>query len=133
VRHFTRAEGVELSPEFPDFLYAELKKELQKSKVFQEIASEDEVVDAADAERSLSVEGILLEYKKGSPVKEIIIGYGAGLRSLRAHITVRRRSNHESLVDQELKVRASSRLNDKALAQFLAHKIAGAIKHELGH
>ena len=33
VRHFTLAEGVELSPQFPDFLYAQLRQDFQKSGV----------------------------------------------------------------------------------------------------
>ncbi|MGH8245932.1 MAG: hypothetical protein ACREUU_05815, partial [Gammaproteobacteria bacterium] len=37
VKHFSHGEGVELSPEFPDFLYAQLKKELQKTGLFEQI------------------------------------------------------------------------------------------------
>ncbi len=33
-KHFARAEGVELSPEFADYLYAELRAELTKAKLF---------------------------------------------------------------------------------------------------
>ena len=32
VKHFSQVEGVELSPQFADFLYAELKTELKKSR-----------------------------------------------------------------------------------------------------
>ena len=131
-KHFPRAEGVELSPEFPDFLYAELKTELQKSGLFEQIVGEGEVVEEADAPRSVVVEGNILEYKKGSVVKESLIGFGAGMRSLRAQILVRRRSNNESLLDKEMKVRASSKWDEKTLARFLAKKIAGEMKSHLG-
>ncbi len=129
VKHFTQAEGVELSPQFRDFLFAELKDELKKAGLTEQIIGEDEVVEAADAPQSVIVEGNLLEYKKGSAVKESLIGFGAGMRSLRAQITVRRRSDHQALLDQELKVRASSKWTEQVLAKFLAKKITGEIKH----
>ncbi len=131
VKHFTLAEGVELSPEFPDFLYAELKEELKKSGLYEQITGEDEVVEAADAPKSLAVDGRLLEYKKGSVVKESLIGLGAGMRSLRAQITVRRRSDNQAVVDKELKVRATSKWDEKLLARFLAKKISDEIKHNV--
>lgn len=130
-KHFSRAEGVELPPEFPDFLYAELKNELQKSGLFEQVVGEGEVVEAADAERSVVLEGNLLEYKKGSVVKESLIGFGAGLRSLRAQIVVHRRSNNEPLIDKELKVSASSKWDPKHLARFLAKKITDEVKRDL--
>ena len=133
VKHFTLAEGVELSPEFPDFLYAELKDELKKSGLYEQIASEDEVVEPGDAPKSLAVDGRLLEYKKGSVVKESLIGFGAGMRSLRAQITVRRRNDNEAVLDKELKVRASSKWDEKILAKFLAKKISGELKNNLAH
>ncbi len=133
VKHFTLAEGVELSPEFPDFLYAELKDELKKSGLYEEITGEGEVVEANDAPKSLVVEGRMLEYKKGSVVKESLIGFGAGMRSLRAQITVRRRSDNEVVLDKELKVRASSKWDEKVLAKFLAKKVSGELKGSLAH
>lgn len=132
VKHFTLAEGVELSPEFPDFLYAALKEELKKSGLYEQIAGEDEVVEAADAPKSLVVEGRLLEFKKGSVVKESLIGWGAGLRSVRAQITVRRRSDNQAVLEKELKVRATSKWDEKLLAKFLAKNIAGELKKDLG-
>ena len=36
-RHFTRSEGVELSPGFPDYLYATLTAVLKHKKLFQEV------------------------------------------------------------------------------------------------
>ena len=45
-KHFTKAEGVELSPEFTDYLYAELRAELTKAKIFGQVVGEGEVVDA---------------------------------------------------------------------------------------
>ncbi|HEY6248819.1 MAG TPA: DUF4410 domain-containing protein [Candidatus Angelobacter sp.] len=131
VKHFTQVEGVELSPQFADFLYAELKTELKKSGMFEEILTEDEVVDPADAERSLVVDGSVLEYKKGSVAKEVIIGFGAGRRSLRAQLSVQRRSNQGSLLQKELKVRTSSRVDEKLLARQLAKSIVREMKDQL--
>src|SRR5438045_6522499 len=77
VKHFPNAEGVELPPEFSDYLYAELRATLQKKKLAEQFLGEDEVVDAADAPKSAVLEGSVLEYKKGSVVKESLIGFGA--------------------------------------------------------
>src|SRR5437879_9106864 len=52
-KHFERAEGVELSPEFTDYLYAELRAELTKAKLFGQVLGEGEVVDAADQAEQL--------------------------------------------------------------------------------
>src|SRR5438270_2148895 len=82
-RHFPRAEGVELSPAFSDYLYAELRAELIKAKLFGQVVGEDEVVDQADAPQSLLIVGTIMEYKKGSVVKDALIGFGAGMRSLK--------------------------------------------------
>ena len=130
-KHFNRSEGVEVSPEFSDLLYAELKQELKKAKLFQDIVGEGEVVDAADAPNSVSIDGNLLEYKKGSVVKAALIGFGSGLRSLRAQITVKRMSDQQALYDKELKVKADPRWNEKVLAKFLANKIAKELKSNL--
>src|SRR5215472_11372447 len=81
IKHFPNSEGVELPPEFSDYLYAELRSTLQKKKLAEQFVGEDEVVDAADASSSVILEGSVLEYKKGSVVKESLIGFGAGARS----------------------------------------------------
>jgi hypothetical protein len=129
VKHFPNAEGVELPPEFSDYLYAELRSTLEKKKLAEQFVGEDEVVDAADAPKSVILEGSVLEYKKGSVVKESLIGFGAGARSLRAHVKLTRRSNKEVIVDKEIKVRALARWDPKTLAKFLANSIAGELKH----
>jgi len=131
IKHFPNAEGVELPPEFSDFLYAELKNELQKSSLFEELVGEGEVVETADAPRSMVLDGSVLEYKKGSVVKEQLIGFGAGMRSLRAQIKVVRRSDNQVMLEKELKTRASSSWDPKHLARFLAKAITGELKHNL--
>ncbi len=128
VKHFALAEGVELPSEFRDYLYAELRANLQKKKVTEELVGEDEVVDAADAPNSAILEGSVMEYKRGSAIKESLIGFGAGMRSLTAHVKLVRRSNNEVIIDKDLKVRASSRLDPKALAKFLAGAITREVK-----
>ena len=129
VKHFPSAEGVELPPDFGDLLYAELKAALQKKGIAEQLVGEDEVVDATDAPKSALLEGSVLEYKKGSVVKESLIGFGAGARSLTAHVKLIRRSNNEAIIDKDLKVRALARWDPKTLAKFLANSIAGDLKH----
>ena len=87
------------------------------------------MVDATDAPKSAILEGSVLEYKKGSVVKESLIGFGAGARSLTAHVKLTRRSNNEAIIDRDLKVRALARWDPKTLAKFLANSIAGDLKH----
>jgi len=131
IKHFPFAEGVELPPEFSDFLYAALKKELQKTGLFEQIVGEGEVVEAADAPQSLVLEGSILEYKKGSVAKQVIIGFGAGSRSLVSQLQVRRRSDNSSLLEKQLKVRCPATWSPESLARFLAHEIAHEMKHQL--
>ena len=128
VKHFPNAEGVELPPEFSDFLYAELRADLQKKKVAEQLLGEGEVVDPGDAAQSVILEGNILEYKKGSVVKEGLTRGFAGGRSLTAHIRVVRRSNNEAIIDKDLKVKAMARMDSKMLANFLAGHITKELR-----
>lgn len=130
VKHFSQVEGVELPPEFSDFLYAELRATLQKKNVTEQVVGEDEVVEPADAANSMILEGSVLEYKKGSVVKEKLIGFGVGARSLTAHLKLVRRSNHAAIIDKDLKVKAPAQLDPRHLARFLASEITRELKHE---
>jgi hypothetical protein len=130
VRHFSQAEGVELPPEFSDFLYAEIRADLQKKKLADQLPGENEVVDPADAAQSVILEGSVLEYKKGSVVKESLIGFGMGMRSLSTHVKLTRRSDNKALIDKDVKVRASSKLDPKHLAKYLAGEITGELTHQ---
>lgn len=130
-KHFARAEGVELSPEFADYLYAELRAELTKAKLFGQVIGEGEVVDAADAPGSILIEGNITEYKKGSAVKDRLIGFGAGWRSLKLDTTVKRRSDQSIMVSPQIHVRSSPRWKDKVLAKEAAHQIVKELKEAL--
>jgi hypothetical protein len=131
VRHFSRVEGVEIAPEFPDFLYTAVREELEKSGLFKEMTGENEVVDPADAPQSFILDGTILEYGKGSVAKAVIIGFGTGRRSLRVKMTVHRRSDNQTVLDQELKVRSPVQWKPQVLARAVAKKIAGEIKKNL--
>lgn len=130
-KHFTKAEGVELSPEFADYLYAELRAELTKAKLFGQVIGEGEVVDAADAPASIIIDGNITEYKKGSAVKDALIGFTAGWRSLKVDTTIKRRSNQTVIVSPQIHVRASPRWKDKVLAKEAAHQIVKDLKQAL--
>jgi hypothetical protein len=131
VKRFVHSEGVELSPEFPDFLYAQLRKELQKTRLFQEIVGEGETVAAADAERSLVLTGSVLEYKKGSVAKQVLVGFGSGRRAMKTHVTLTHRNTKDALLDKDLVVKTPSTRDQKLLANFMAKKIANQIKNAL--
>ena len=130
-KHFTLAEGVELTPEFTDYLYAELRSELQKSKLFAEILGEGEVLEEADAAASIVVDGSVSRFDKGSRVKEGLIGLGVGRRSLTCQARIMRRSNSEVLATINKQVRASTRWDEKELARNAAKQLVGEIKKAL--
>jgi hypothetical protein len=130
-KHFPRAEGVELSPAFSDYLYAELRAELTKAKLFGQVMGEDEVVDAADAPKSLVIVGTITEYKKGSVVKDALIGFGAGMRSLKVDANVARRSDQQNLAAIHVHVKVSPRWDEKVMARFAAKNIVKQLKDAL--
>lgn len=130
-KHFPRAEGVELSPAFSDYLYAELRAELTKAKLFGQVIGEDEVVDAADAPKSLVIVGTITEFKKGSVVKDALIGFGAGMRSLKVDANASRRSDQQNLTAIHVHVKVSPRWNEKVMARFAAKDIVKQLKDSL--
>jgi len=132
-KHFERAEGVELTPEFSDYLYAELRTQLGKTKIFGQVIGEGEVVETEDAPGSVVVTGTLTEYKKGNVAAAAIIGFGAGLRSLKLQVNLVRRSDQKSLGSLAVKVKADPRWNEKFLAVEAAKQIAKEIKNSLEH
>src|SRR5215510_260734 len=127
-KHFTRTEGVELAPDFADYLYAELRAELTKAKIFGQVIGEGEVVDAADAPSSIIIDGNITEYKKGSVTKDVLIGFTAGWRSMKVDTTIKRRSDQGVIVSPQIHVRASPRWKDKVLAKEAAHQIVNELK-----
>lgn len=132
-KHFDRAEGVELTPEFSDYLYAELRTQLQKTKIFAQVIGEGEVVDDADAPNSVVVSGTLTEYKKGNVAAAVLVGFGAGLRSLKLTVNVVRRNDQKNLGTLAVKVRADPRWNERILAVEAAKQIAKEVKNSLEH
>ena len=129
-KHFTGEEGVELSPAFYDYFYAELRSELTKSKLVSEVIGEGEAVDDADADKSVVITGTVTEYKKGSAVKSALIGFGAGLRSLKMDADVVRRSDKQNLSLFHVHVKVDPRWNEKTMAKFAAQQIARDMKKE---
>lgn len=132
-KHFARAEGVELSPEFSDYLYAELRSDLGKTKLFSQVIGEGEVVDDADAPASVVVEGTLTEYKKGNIAKAALVGFGVGMRSLRLEATIYRRSDHKVLATRNERDRIPPQWDEKIMARNAAKHLTNSIKDSLKH
>jgi hypothetical protein len=130
-KHFTRLEGVELSPAFSDYLYAELRNELGKTKLFAQVVGEGEAVEDADAANSVVIEGVITEYKKGNRAADAIIGFGAGARSLKIDVNLTRRSDHQSLGAIKSHVKISPRWNEQVMAKAAAHQIANEVRKGL--
>jgi hypothetical protein len=130
-KHFTPAEGVELSPAFVDYFYAELRNELTKAKLVKEVIGEGEAVEDADAAKSLVISGAVTEYKKGSVVKSALIGFGAGFRSLKMDADVVRRSDKQNLCVIHVHVKIDPRWNEKVMAKGAAHEMVKEMKKAL--
>jgi hypothetical protein len=125
-KHFT-----ELSPAFADYFYAELRNELAKAKLVKEVIGEGEAVEDADAPKSLVISGTVTEYKKGSVVKSSLIGFGAGLRSLKMDADVVRRNDKQNLCVIHVHVKIDPRWNEKVMAKGAAHEMVKEIKKAL--
>lgn len=130
-KHFTTAEGVELSPAFVDYFYAELRSELTKAKLVKEVIGEGETVDDADAPQSLVISGTITEFKKGSVVKSALIGFGAGFKSLKMDADVVRRNDKQNLCVLHVHVKIDPRWNEKVMAKGAAHEIVKEMKKAL--
>src|ERR1700746_1787613 len=130
-RHFTSAEGVELSPAFVDYFYAELRNELAKGKFVKEVVGEGETVDDVDATNSLIVTGTITEYKKGNVVKSALVGFGAGFKSIKMDADVVRRSDKQNLCTLQVHVKVDPRWNEKVMAKGAAHEIVREMKKAL--
>lgn len=130
-KHFTQAEGVELSPAFADYFYAELRAELKKAKMADDVIGEGEAADDADASKSAVIVGTITEYKKGSVVKSALIGFTAGWQSLRMDADVQRRSDKQSLCTLHIHTRIDPRWNEKIMAKAAAHEVIKGMRNEL--
>lgn len=130
-KHFKEAEGVELSPAFADYFYAELRNELTKAKLASEVIGEGEAVDDADAAKSAVITGTITEYKKGSEVKSALIGFGAGMRSLKMDADVVRRSDNQNLCVLHVHVKIQPRWDEKIMAKTAAKQMVNEMKKAL--
>jgi hypothetical protein len=129
-KHFTQAEGVELDPTFGDYFYAELRQELKKQKLADEVIGEGETVDDADVPQSIVISGTITEYNKGSVVKSAIIGFGVGSRSLKMDANLQKRSDNQNLAVMHVHVRVDPRWKPAVMAKFAAHQLVKEIKDE---
>ena len=130
-KHFAQAEGVELSPAFGDYFYAELRAELQKANLASEVIGEGETVEDADAPKSALIVGTITEYKKGSVVKSALIGFGAGWQSLKMDADVQRRSDKQVLCTVHVHTKIDPRWNEKTMAKMAAKQAVKEMKNEL--
>ena len=130
-KHFTTAEGVELTPAFVDYFYAELRSELTKAKLANEVVGEGEAVEDADAPKSLVISGTITEYKKGNVVKSALIGFGTGMRSLKMDADVARRSDKQNLCVLHVHVKIDPRWNEKIMAKGAARQMVKEMKKAL--
>jgi hypothetical protein len=130
-KRFATAEGVELSPAFVDYFYAELRAELTKAKLVSEVIGEGEAVDDAEAPKSLVISGTITEYKKGNVVKSTLVGFGAGFKSLKMDADVVRRSDKQNLCVLHVHVKVDPRWNEKVMAKGAAKQMVKEMRKAL--
>jgi hypothetical protein len=130
-KHFAQAEGVELSPAFGDYFYAELRAELQKASLASEVIGEGEAVEDADAPKSMVIVGTIAEYKKGNVVKSALIGFTAGWQSLKMDADVQRRSDKQVLCTIHVHTKIDPRWDEKMMAKIAAKQIVKEMKNGL--
>jgi len=130
-KHFTQAEGVELTPAFSDYFYAELRSEIEKARLAKDVIGEGETVDDSDAPQSIVITGTITEYKKGSVVKSALIGFGAGMRSLKMDADVVRRSDKQNLGILHVHVKILPNWDEKIMAKTSAKQLVNEMKKTL--
>ena len=130
-KHFKTAEGVELSPAFADYFYAELRNELTKSKLAADVIGEGEAVDDADAPKSAVITGTISEYKKGNIVANKLIGFGAGMRSLKMEGAVLRRNDNQNLCVLHVHVKVMPTWKEEIMAKAAAKQMVNEMKKTL--
>jgi hypothetical protein len=155
VTHFSKAEGVELTSDFPDFLYAcllsNLKNNPKYSKMYEEVIGENEFVEPADAEQSLILQGTVLEYKRSGTGWSTVLAILGSLcvahsedretrescrvpdHALRARVVILRRANKESLFEREIKVAAhgKSEYSDRPEDVIAEERLAAALAQQV--
>jgi hypothetical protein len=130
-KRFATAEGVELTPAFVDYFYAELRAELTKAKLVKEVIGEGEAVDDTEAPQSLVISGTITEYKKGNVVKSALIGFGAGFKSLKMDADVVRRSDKQNLCILHVHVKVDPRWDEKVMAKGAAKEMVKEMRKAL--
>jgi hypothetical protein len=129
-KHFGQAEGVELSPAFGDYFYAELRAELQKANLASEVLGEGEAVEDADAPKSMVIVGTIAEYKKGSVVKNRLIGF-AGFKGMKMDADVQRRSDKQEMCAIHVQIKMDPAWDEQMMAKIAAKQIVKQLKNAL--
>jgi len=88
-------------------------------------------VEDADAENSVIIDGVIMEYKKGNRATDAIIGFGVGARSLKLDVNLTRRSDHQSLGAIKVQTKISPKWNEEVMAKVAAQQIAHQVKKGL--
>jgi hypothetical protein len=104
---------------------------MSKAKLAGDVIGEGEAVDDSDAAKSAVISGTITEYKKGSVVKNALIGFGAGMRSLKMDADVVRRSDKQNLCVLHVHVKVQPRWDEKVMAKYAAKQIVNEMKKAL--
>jgi hypothetical protein len=118
VKHFTQAEGLNLSQEFIDQFYEGLRTELPKTKVAGQVVEDGGTIADADAANSVVVEGKFLEKKSG------FVGI------VRAEINLYRRSDHQLIttITPKIPYKPSPLNTDKTIGHSTGRRAAYEIQ-----
>lgn len=125
VKHLTTADGIDLSAEFMNYLYDDLRKELSNKGIFGTVLEEGGTISDTDAANAVVLECKITEYHHGFMVSPYVI----------VEVTLSNRGDHKVIQQfTSKKVSVSSDATnhpDKVKAKWTGYNLANEIKHNL--
>ena len=125
VKHLTKADSVDLSAEFLNYLYDDLRKELANKGIFGTMVEEGGTISDPDAANAVVLECKITEYHHGFMVFPYVI-VDVTLSNRGDHKVIRQFTNSKISVSSD-----ATNHPDKVKAKWTAYNLAAEIKHNL--
>jgi hypothetical protein len=127
VKHFTKADGVDLSDVFINSFYDGLRAQIEKEKVADQVVADGAAVPDADAADSVVVEGRFTEFEGAHHSAGSLIWASGKTKYV---VTLYRRSDH-SVLKAFTHDRPHAKLQEDILGQRLGAIAAELVKQNL--
>jgi hypothetical protein len=130
VDRFDIKEGVQFPVDYLLTLQEEILKQLQESKLFQEVLRPGENPTDSTAE-VLRLTGTINHFKPGSRAKRYVVGFGAGSTEIYAHLVYVDRATGRTVLTQEVRGQmAGGFIGGESLkvTRDLAKKVVNTVK-----